>query len=405
MWSLAGAALLVGLQAVEPAAEGLKALEAGKYQEAVQLLAKAVETGPADYAAYFHLALAQSFLGHDPEAIGAYKKALELKPGLYPAELNLGIVLLRQKQAGEAIPHLESAAKQKPQETRPLLYLGQAWFETGDYARARQAYEAVAALDPKSAPAQLGLAQSLARQNRLLEAEPHFRKAAELEASFKDALLELAVLFEKNQQAEPAIVIYREFPDNLGARERLGALLMAAGRPSEAVPHLEWVVGKSPSAANRVTLALAYRRTNQPEKELAMLEQAVQAEPASLELRMFYGRALRDQKNYSAAARQFLQAVQAKPDLLEAWNELAAMLISLGDNQQALAALDRVKALGGESEGHLYLRAIVLDKLKDVKGALATYQRFLAASQGRHPEEEFKARQRVRVLEKELSRR
>jgi hypothetical protein len=64
-----------------------------------------------------------------------------------------------------------------------------------------------------------------------------------------------------------------------------------------------------------------------------------------------------------------------------------------------------VRALGGETEGHHYLRAIVLDHLKDVKGALAAYQQFLAASQGKHPNEEFKARQRVRILQKELSRR
>jgi Flp pilus assembly protein TadD len=154
-----------------------------------------------------------------------------------------------------------------------------------------------------------------------------------------------------------------------------------------------------------VALALAYGRAKQPEKELPVLEQAVQAEPSNLELHMIYGRALRDRKNFAGAAREFLTVARARPDSLEAWNELAAMLVSLESYDQALAALERVRALGGETEGHHYLRAIVLDRLRDLKGALAAYQQFLAASQGQHPDEEFKARQRVRILQKELSKR
>jgi hypothetical protein len=37
--------------------------------------------------------------------------------------------------------------------------------------------------------------------------------------------------------------------------------------------------------------------------------------------------------------------------------------------------------------------------------ALQSYERFLASSEGKYPDEEFKARQRVRVIKKELSKR
>jgi hypothetical protein len=47
---------------------------------------------------------------------------------------------------------------------------------------------------------------------------------------------------------------------------------------------------------------------------------------------------------------------------------------------------------------------MVLDKLHQVKPALASYQRFLELSQGKHPDQEFVARQRSRILEKEASR-
>lgn len=405
MWFPAAALLLLLAQPPDFSAEGLKALEAQKYAEAAQLFAKALEADPKDYGAQFHLALAESLLGKYAEAMAGYKKVLELKPGLYQAELNLGIVLLRQKQARDAVGYLESAAGKKPKETRPRLYLAQALLDSGDFSRAEQTYLEAAELDPKSAAAQLGLAQARVRQNRLKEAEPHFRKAAELDPGFSDALLQLGSLYESSGQKTDAIAVYQQFPENVAARERLGNLLIEAGRPLDAIPHLEWVAQKSPATANRVALALAYRRTNQPEKELPVLEQAVQADPSNPDLRMIYGRTLRDKKNYAGAARQFFQVTEAQPDLLEAWNELAAMLVSLEDFPQALAALDRVKALGGETAGHHYLRAIMLDKARDYQGALDSYEKFLALSQGQHPDEEFKARQRVRIIRKELSRR
>jgi hypothetical protein len=86
----------------------------------------------------------------------------------------------------------------------------------------------------------------------------------------------------------------------------------------------------------------------------------------------------------------------------------------LDDFPRALAALDRVKALGGETPGDRFFRAIILDKTsaratsnktKQLKLALEAYQNFLATSQGKFPDQEFQARQRARIIEKELSKR
>jgi hypothetical protein len=46
---------------------------------------------------------------------------------------------------------------------------------------------------------------------------------------------------------------------------------------------------------------------------------------------------------------------------------------------------------------------MVLDKLYQVKPALASHQRLLEMSQGKYPYREFVARQRSRILEKEAS--
>jgi hypothetical protein len=72
---------------------------------------------------------------------------------------------------------------------------------------------------------------------------------------------------------------------------------------------------------------------------------------------------------------------------------------------QALAALDRVRALKAEIPGDYFLRAIVLDKVKDRKGAIVEYQKFLSVSKGEHPDQEFQARHRIHILELDLGKR
>src|SRR5579872_242567 len=140
MWAVCVLSLLLFLGA-DFAAEGMKALEERKYQEAAELFTKAVAADPSDYAANFNLALAYSLLGKPAEAIPAYKKTLELKPGLYEAEVNLGILLIGQKQPADAVPLLQDAVEKKPKEFRPRNYLSKALLDSGANAQAEESYK------------------------------------------------------------------------------------------------------------------------------------------------------------------------------------------------------------------------------------------------------------------------
>ena len=119
---------------------------------------------------------------------------------------------------------------------------------------------------------------------------------------------------------------------------------------------------------------------------------------------MFYGRLLRDQKKYAPASEQFLSATKLKPDSLEAWNELTSMLVLLKNYPAALETIEKSRQLGGETAAYHWFRAIMLDALKQYKPALESYRRFLEMSQNKSPDEEFKARQRVRILTRIVNR-
>lgn len=403
MWPIFLLVLLA--QAPDFVTQGLKALDAGNSDAAIASFTKAVAADPADYSAHFNLALAYSTAGKDSQAIPEYRKTLELHPGLYEAQLNLSMSLLNTNNPDAAIPLLKEASEQKPKEFRPVYYLGDALLAAKQLPEAAAAFEKAVEMDAASAGAELGLGQALARQGHRNEAEPHYRKAANLEHQYRSYLLELASLYEEHRELPQALGIYREFPDNPGAQERAGVLLLQTGQSAAAIATLEPVVAKSPTPANRIALAQAYVK----EKELAKAEpltaQAVAAAPEDFDLRMFYGRILRDERRFPPASEQFSAATRIKPDAAEAWTELAGVLIMAEQPVEGLAALDRVHALGAETSGHFYLRAITLDRLKKNKEALEAYNQFLAASKNVNPDQEFLARQRVKALEKELGKR
>jgi tetratricopeptide (TPR) repeat protein len=403
MWPLAA---FLFLAQADVTSDGLKALEEGRYDAAISAFSKAIAADPKDYFAHFNLAMSYTLLHKDAEAVAEYRKTLELKPGLYEAELNGGIVLMRQKNPSDAAPLLEDAARQKPAEFRPRYYFAEALLQTGDYARAEENYRQAIPLEPKSAGAQLGMAQALVQQGKLGDAAAYFREAAKLDPQYRDYLLQLAQLYEKANQPAEAIAIYREFPDNASVQAHMAEMLMESQKFAEAIPRLEEAIKQKPdNNSTRIALASAYVFTQQLDKALPLLEQASAAEPANYEVRMMYARALRDRKQFAPAARQFYEAAKVKPTEPKPWTELGDMLYMTGDYQQALLAFQNAEKAGENSAGNWFLRAIILDKLKQLQPAKEAYERFLTLSVGKNPNQEFQARQRVRILNREINRR
>ena len=405
MASLVLAALFLG---VTPDADlqktGLQALDHQDYAQAEQAFSKLAAADPKDYSALFNLALAESGLKRDRDAIGHYKQVLAIKPGLYEAELNLGILLLRSHQDADAVTQLQDAVRQKPALARPQRYLGEALLSRSDFAAAQTAFEAALKADPKMSVAELGLGQSLLHQNKLDDALAHYKQAVALDPANKSFLLEIAAAFSKSNRQPEAVDLLSQFPDDAGAREALGNIYLETNRPADAVTQFEAATKLSPSPANEVALASAYLKNNQAALAQPILERALAANPNDFDLRMVVAQIHRDRKEFPLAARLFVSAAALKPDSVKAWNEAATSYVMAQQYPEALSAFDRVRALNAETPGDFYFRAIVLDKLHQVKPALASYQRFLQTSEGKFPDQEFIARQRSRILEKEANK-
>lgn len=353
-----------------PPAEALRLIEEGRATEAIPILEDAARKEPSSAAIQFQLGFALSAAGEDERAIAAFRRVLELQPELRAAKLNLAHLLVKTGKAAEARPLLEQCLEQQPDDAKAAWLLGRALAQMGEWRAAAEAFEKAARREPDDAELGLALAQAWERAGER-------RRAAE---------------------------IYARFPDNPAALERLGVVEMESGSLDAAIRHLESARSRGATPAVLYALATAYLRNRQLEQAAAVAEALAAAEPANAEVRLFYGRILRDQKKYPEAARQFEAATRLRPDSGEAWNELTAALMLSRQYEAALEALERARQINGETPAYDYFRATMLDAMNQPKAALASYRKFLAASHGAHPDEEFKARQRVRILEKVAGR-
>jgi tetratricopeptide (TPR) repeat protein len=111
------------------------------------------------------------------------------------------------------------------------------------------------------------------------------------------------------------------------------------------------------------------------------------------------GQSLLRQKKFPAAQQEFLAAVKLKPDMGEAYGDLAFAASENKDYALTIKALDtRVKFLPEIPLTH-FLRASAYDHLKDFKRASASYHLFLNTANGKYPDQEWQAKHRLIAIE------
>lgn len=245
----------------------------------------------------------------------------------------------------------------------------------------RQAVEA----DPKDYLAHFNLALALSMQQKDNEAIPELRQTLELKPGLYEADINLGIILLRDKMPAEALPVLKDAMET---------------RPGEARPKTLY-----DQALQQIDQIKREEARIQAEELAEKLEEAKRQAEAPFNNHMERGRKLRDDHKYPEAAQEFMAAAKIRPDSITVWRELAAAFVISKNFPEGLAALDRLKALGDETPGDLYFRAISLDSLRQKKPALEAYRRFLAVAGGKFPDDEFRARQRARIIEDEMKRR
>ncbi len=108
--------------------------------------------------------------------------------------LQRGQALLKRRHHAQAAVVLERAARLEPRKGSIVEALGRAYYNSGQHARAVEAFEELLGIDPSAAYGHFGLGQALKQVGRRDEARTHLRLAVALAPEsrlYRDALSRL----------------------------------------------------------------------------------------------------------------------------------------------------------------------------------------------------------------------
>ncbi|MBV8629971.1 MAG: tetratricopeptide repeat protein [Silvibacterium sp.] len=385
------------------------AIESRNYGKARGMLDAYLSVHPADARALFDRGYCDDAEGHTDAAEGFYRKAITADPKQFEARLALGLLLaqagsadarteleaavtlepnppnpavkaqayrtlarlLRQSAPDAAKEDLIEALKLSPESTEDTLLTAEIAEAAGDKEVAEEAYRGVLKIQPDSSAAISGLAHLLLQEKKYVEAEPLVRSA-----------------------------LARD-PDDPALNAQLAAVLGGEGKTDEAVGALEKLHSLKPKDREiGMMLADAYVQSGEYEKADGVYANLLAGSPNDAELASARGQVLIREQKYAEALEMFQRAVKSRQDDSDAWAGIAFAASKTGQYQLTIDALTMRSKLVSDTPVTYFLWATAYDNLHQRRQSVEYYQLFLKSALGKFPDEEWQAKQRLAVLEK-----
>jgi tetratricopeptide (TPR) repeat protein len=279
--------------------------------ESLVSLRARVQNQPKDGSAWLALAqrLAQAQPG--PELSLAIDHCIELLPDEHQAWLLAGLELQHRQGPEAARNWLKRISDQRPQLVAPRLALAQI-LPPAHADQARLELESLAKDFPKDSRAHVFLAELSQNQGRLTAAGDHL---------------------------EQALQIKPDIAENWAA---LAMLRLTVGRLDDSVKAASRAIELNDNAGPRLTRAEAYRQAAQWDLALRDYRYVQASMPKNPFVLLGLGACLAGVGNFEESLGLFNEALQIKPDLVEAQLNIALVLASQAKAEESLSWLQRI---------------------------------------------------------------
>jgi tetratricopeptide (TPR) repeat protein len=312
---------------------------------------------PSAEPAYSALGLVLIDRGHLREGIRQLELALTLKKTDSGAQLNLAMAYLQIGETEKALPlfaQLEAEAKVQRHALNAgtLAAYAHALAANGKLTEAAQKMKAASQAEPGNAQLHDDLGSIEAQQKAWVSAQQEFAKAIQLDPQSAGAHLHLGLALRA--QGEPGSMkelqqAQRLAPDNAIILLELGKAYAAEGRDDKAIPLLQEVVQRNPTATDaRYELALALQRSNRVEESIGLLQKVVATQPGNAIAATDLGMALTQAQRAKDAVPVLQHALLLAPDSVTAHEDLAAAYVQLNQFEDAEAELHTALKLAPE---------------------------------------------------------
>jgi tetratricopeptide (TPR) repeat protein/TolB-like protein len=137
------------------------------------------------------------------QAVEAYNKAIELRPFYADAHVGLGDAKAAKGDVDGAVAAYTKALSYNPVNPRVHMSLGKIYYaEKGLYYESVNAYKKAIELDPGSVEARMGLGEVYEDKGLYKEAVEEYRRVIELDGKHTGAMYNLALVYEKTDPRE-----------------------------------------------------------------------------------------------------------------------------------------------------------------------------------------------------------
>ncbi|MGB5260940.1 MAG: tetratricopeptide repeat protein [Gammaproteobacteria bacterium] len=305
-------------------------------------------------------------------AIRCYQRARRLQPGDYATAYLLGIALAQSGDDAGATTQLRAATTLNPEYVPAQLRLGEILFKTGELAQAQTLFEKLLAREPDSAWAHHWLAQVASALDDPDGAIMHNRRAVELYADFGPAHYALALAYRNRgdtKLAQAHMARYRQHPKQT---------------PAHVDPLLESLDALDISARAQVRRAKRLETMGQPREALLALQQAIAAEPQSVEAHSQLIRLYHRLNDADGVERHYRAVMAIEPNAIMANLEYGTLLAEQGRLADAAATFEKVLSANPDHSAAHTLLGQALEELQQQAEAERHYRLALDSDPNNH---------------------
>jgi Flp pilus assembly protein TadD len=212
---------------------GIRELDSGNIEGAIEAFRKAIEANPADPRPYRNLGIAYELLKDFQKAREVYEKALELNPASASNPNSLADVTHRLGYNRDAAFLYESAIASDPLYVEPYMNIARLFMEINAFTKAEPYIRKILDIEPGNADALnlLGIITNVTRRSE--EAVGHFQEALRCNANQSMFFSNLGAALRNIGDLKRAIIAFEKAaelsPNNLSTMNNLGVLYLDTG--------------------------------------------------------------------------------------------------------------------------------------------------------------------------------
>lgn len=323
--------------------------------------------------AYYHYMLAHEYeemantygrSDYATRAVEEYKMALNDDPNSKFLNNGLAELYYRTGRVKDAINAAEAQISKDPNNLDAHKLLGNIYLRSlGDNQQSRaagdvlklavQEYEKIVQLEPNKIENHLILGQLYSFSHESQKAEQQFDLAQKIDPGSQETALNLARLYVGQGNAKRAIQVLSSLPD------------------------------QDQTAKTEYFLGISYDQQKDVKNAIAAYQKSLDLEPDNLDVERALAKDLFQDNQLTGAEAAYKNIAAADPSDPEAYLRLSEIQRRQGDYDEALATLDKAKALVPDSLEIQFNEGLLNDALGHYSDAVAIFEKLVAGSE--HP--------------------